>query len=169
MHPKASQHSAPTVESERAIVMRETMISTVPNALVSAAFVWLLFGGQATVSLWGMSGLAFDLVPTTFMLTLMTTIALTLIFRKRRRGTSRADAPGSGGPLPLPHHPVLRGIVLAVLLSVLFVPASVAVLSAIWIEDWSYARVLWFKIVYGILVGWAATPLVVLAALRERG
>ena len=80
MHPKASQHSAPTVESERAIVMRETMISTVPNALVSAAFVWLLFAGQATVSLWGISGLAFDLVPTTFMLTLMTTIGLTPFF-----------------------------------------------------------------------------------------
>jgi len=140
----------------------------VPNALVSAGFVWLLFGGQSRIGLWGMDGLAFDLVPTTFMLTLMTTIALTLIFRKRRRESGLLGAASPGAPLPLPRNPVLRGIALGALLLVLFVPVSVAVLSAIWTQDWSYERVLAFKIAYGIVVGWVATPLVVLAALRER-
>ena len=151
----------------RGILLRETLISTVPNAVVSAGFVWLVFAGQDTIPLWGMAGLAFDLVPTTFMLTLMTTIALTLIFRKRRRDGA---LPLAGVPVPLrvPHNPVLRGVTFGLGLLVLFVPASVALLAAIWQGDWSFEKVLAFKIFYGVLVGWAATPLVVLAALRER-
>jgi hypothetical protein len=155
-------------EPARSIVLRETAISTLPNAVVSAGFVWLLFGGQSRIGLWGMNGLAFDLVPTTFMLTLMTTIALTLLFRKRRRDdvlpARLIDAP----PLPVPHNPVLRGAVLGLALLVLFVPASVVVLAAVWQGDWPFAQVLAFKVVYGVAVGWVATPLVVLAALRER-
>jgi hypothetical protein len=102
------------------------------------------------------------------MLTLMTTIALTLIFRSRRRAGALPSANPLSGPLPLPRHPVLRGLALGFVLLVVFVPASIAVLSAIWTDDWSFERVLGFKIVYGIVVGWVATPLVVLAALRER-
>jgi hypothetical protein len=152
----------------RGIVLRETLISTVPNAIVSAGFVWLIFRGQDTIPLWGMNGLAFDLVPTTFMLTLMTTIALTLIFRKRHRDGALPATGSAAAPLPLPHNPLLRGLTLGLALLVLFVPASIAMLSAVWQADWSYQTVLGFKIVYGVLVGWVATPLVVLAALRER-
>lgn len=151
----------------RGILLRETLISTVPNAVVSAGFVWLIFAGQERIPLWGMAGLAFDLVPTTFMLTLMTTIALTLIFRKRRRDGA---LPPGGAPLavPVPRNPVLRGVAFGLALLLLFVPLSVALLAAIWQGDWSFERVLAFKIAYGVLVGWAATPLVVIAALRER-
>lgn len=152
----------------RGLVLRETLISTLPNAVLSAGFVWLLFGGQSRIPLWGMRGLAFDLVPTTFMLTLMTTIALTLLFRKRRRDGALADVGTAGAPLPLPRNPVLRGVVLALGLVMLFVPASVLVLAAIWQDDWPFAQVLVFKIAYGVVVGWVATPLVVLAVLRER-
>jgi putative effector of murein hydrolase LrgA (UPF0299 family) len=53
-------------------------------------------------------------------------------------------------------------------LLLLFVPASVGALAVVWQGDWSFSTVLAFKIVYGVLVGWVATPLVVLAALRER-
>ncbi|MEQ5788881.1 hypothetical protein J3454_13360 [Erythrobacter sp. NFXS35] len=155
------------IEPVRGIVLRETLISTLPNAVVSAGFVWLLFREQATIPLWGMNGLAFDLVPTTFMLTLMTTIALTLVFRKRRRDGVLPSAGASPAPLALPHNPLLRGLVFGIGLLLLFVPISVFALSAIWRGDWTYAEVLAFKIVYGVLVGWAATPLVVLAVMRE--
>lgn len=152
----------------RSVVLRETLISTLPNAVVSAGFVWLVFRGQSVIPLWGMNGLAFDLVPTTFMLTLMTTIALTLLLRKRRRDGAFADQRDAAAPLPLPHNPVLRGAMLGAALLVLFVPVSVLVLGAVWQGDWPFAQVLVFKIAYGVVVGWVATPLVVLAALRER-
>jgi hypothetical protein len=157
-----------TSDPASSVVLRETLISTVPNAVVSAGFVWLLFGGQSHIPLWGMNGLAFDLVPTTFMLTLMTTIGLTLLLRKRRQSGTLAVAAEAAAPLLLPRNPVLRGVVLGAALLLLFVPACVFILAAVWQDDWPFAWVLAFKIAYGVAVGWVATPLVVLAALREK-
>lgn len=150
------------------VVLRETLISTVPNAVISAGFVGLVFREQSRIPLWGMNGLAFDLVPTTFMLTLMTTIGLTLLFRRRRRSGSLPAMAHGAAPLPLPHNAVLRGLVLGLALLLLFVPACVVLLAAVWQGDWPFAQVMAFKIAYGVAVGWVATPLVVLAVLRER-
>ena len=146
------------------ILATEAAISIVPNALVSALFVWLMFGGRATVPLWGMQGLAFDLVPTTFMLTLMTTIALTLIVRARRRKGLAQVPPGQPR---VPCNVVARGIVFGLTLCGLFLPVSIVLLWLGWDGDWSYGRVMGFKIAYGVAVGLVATPLVVLAALRD--
>lgn len=156
-----------TSDPANSVVLRETLISTVPNAVVSAGFVGLVFSGQSRIPLWGMNGLAFDLVPTTFMLTLMTTIGLTLLLRKRRRSGSLPAAAQGATPLPLPRNPVLRGLALGLALLVLFVPVSVLILAAIWQGDWPFAQVMAFKIAYGVAVGWVATALVVLAVLRE--
>ena len=150
----------------RRTLTTEAAISIIPNALVSALFVWLLFRGVQRIGLWGMEGVAFDLVPTTFMLTLMTTIGLTTIVR-RRVGAGKAKH--AAGNTRLPRNPVLRGIALGlIMLLLLFVPASVMVLSVVWTGDWSFNAMLLFKIFYGIVVGLIATPLVVLAALRDR-
>ena len=146
------------------ILTTEAAISVVPNALVSALFVWLMFGGKARVPLWGSNGVAFDLVPTTFMLTLMTTIALTLIVRARRRKGLARVPPGAPR---LPHNVVLRGIILGLTLCGAFLPVSIGLLWLGWEGDWSYGRVMTFKIVYGVAVGLVATPLAVLAALRD--
>lgn len=146
------------------ILATEAAISIVPNALVSALFVWLLFRDTPAIPLWGMQGVAFDLVPTTFMLTLMTTIALTLIVRARRRRGLAAAAPGS---LALPGNVLLRAVTLALLLCLVFVPLTVLLLRMGWSGDWSYDRMMGFKIAYGIAVGLVATPLAVLAALRD--
>lgn len=168
----ASATAAPTMAVEGGTRMTatqrrlaiESAISIVPNALVSALFVWLIFRGADTIPLWGTQGVAFDLLPTTFMLTLMTTIALTLIVRARRRKGLPAATPGSLG---LPRNVVLRAVALALLLCVVFVPATVLVLGLVWDADWSYDQMMVFKIAYGISVGLVATPLVVLAALRD--
>ena len=155
---------ATAAETRRAL-LTEMAISIVPNALVSALFVWLLFRDAALIPLWGPKGVALDLVPTTFMLTLMTTIALTLIVRARKRAGKAATA-APGWPR-LPRHPVLRGLLLGAALSLLFVPPTVLVLHLIWTDDWTYRGMMLFKIAYGIVVGLVATPVVVLAALRD--
>lgn len=142
----------------------EAGISIVPNALVSALFVWLLFRGTDAIPLWGPQGVAFDLLPTTFMLTLMTTLGLSLIVRARRRRGVAQVAPGFPR---LPRLLPLRGIVLGLALVVVFVPVTVLALWATWDGPWSYATMMAFKIAYGIAVGLVATPLVVLAALRD--
>lgn len=154
-----------TTDETRRTLKTEAAISIIPNAVVSALFVWLLFRGVKRISLWGIEGVAFDLVPTTFMLTLMTTIGLTIIVRRRVRAGKAKHAAGN---TRLPRNPVLRGIALGLIMLLLFVPASVMALNLFWAGDWSFNQMLLFKIFYGIAVGLIATPLVVLAALRDR-
>lgn len=143
----------------------EAAISVIPNALFSALFVWLLFRDAKAIPLWGTKGVAFDLVPTTFMLTLVTTIGLTLVIRARRRKGALHVA-DLGFP-PLPRNVGARAVVLALSLSVLIVPVTVLALHLLWASNWSYAEMLAFKVAYGVMVGLVATPLVVLAALRD--
>lgn len=154
-----------TPQETRKALTTEAAISILPNAIVSALFVWLLFRGVQHIRLWGMDGVAFDLVPTTFMLTLMTTIGLTIVVRRRVRAGKVKPASGTA---KLPKNPVLRGIVLGLLMLVLFVPVTVMALTLFWAGDWSFTQMLVFKIIYGIAVGLIVTPLVVLAALRDR-
>ena len=48
---------------DHAYVGRETAISIVINSVLSALFLWLLFGGAATVPVRGVGNLAFDFLP----------------------------------------------------------------------------------------------------------
>lgn len=50
MRAKLTSHQA------NGVMLRETLISTVPNSVVSAGFVWLVFHGQTRIPLWGMNG-----------------------------------------------------------------------------------------------------------------
>lgn len=146
-------------------IMVETLIAIVLNIIVSAVFVFIMFGGMEKIGLWGTAGLALDLVPTVFMITLMTTIALTLIARSRiAAGTVLPDQ----RPSRLPANPVLRGLVLAVVATVLIVSVSVAILSALWpvTGDWSFTAVLVFKCAFSAALAIAVTPVIVRHALR---
>lgn len=149
---------------QRRYLNSQLAVSAVLNAVISALFVWLMFGGMESIPLWGMTGLAFDLVPTTFMITLMTTIALTLVTRATvRRGLPRLDRQPN-----LPANFLLRAVLLAVVATLLLVPLTTAVLWLLWEQDWSYWTVMVFKIAYGVALGFLVTPIVVRAALSDR-
>lgn len=68
--------------AHRRYLVVETAISIGVNAAVSAAFAWGLFRGVTRVPLRGAQGIGADLVPTVFMITLMLTLALTLVTRR---------------------------------------------------------------------------------------
>lgn len=150
----------------RAFIRQQVIVAVVANALISALFVWLFFGGQTRVGLWGERGLAFDLVPTVFMITLMTTIGLTFFTRAqvRRGALPRLD----GVRARLPRFPPLRGLALAVAFTLAVVPLSVALLSILWGEDWRLAVVYPFKMAFGALLGVLVTPVILRAALADR-
>ncbi len=152
--------------AHRSYIRRETLIGIVLNTIVSAVFVWLMFRGLDAIGLWGMQGLAFDLVPTTFMITLMTTIALTFITRARLRdGSAPALAPRGWRP---PAFPPVRGVLLGLAFTLALVPAAVGVLSLVWRRDWTFNEVLVFKMIYGAVLGAVVTPIVLRLALMDR-
>ncbi|MBA3895576.1 MAG: hypothetical protein H0X36_00230 [Sphingomonadaceae bacterium] len=150
---------------QRKFVWIQQAVSAVLNALVSALFVWVMFGGLTAVELWGKTGLAFDLVPTTFMITLMTAVALTLVTRAAVRNGQVPPLATSG--LPLPRHLLLRAPLLALAATMTLVPLSVGVLRSTWHGDWSYGAVMIFKIAYGVMLGAIITPIVIKAALAD--
>lgn len=139
-------------------------VSAVLNALISALFVWLVFRGTDRITLWGGTGLAADLVPTTFMITLMSTIALTLATRGAVRA-GKLEIRGSRWRIP--RNPFLRGLLFAAAATLLLVPLTALVLWAIWSGDWSYDKVMLFKIAYGVALGFVVTPIIISAAAAD--
>jgi len=148
----------------------ETTIAVAINAVISALFAWGLFRGAAAVPLWGAAGIGLDLVPTVFMITLMMTIALTLITRKRMRAGAIDPLRGIDAPAWLawlPHNVLLRALALALPLTAILVPASVSVLAAAGASSMGFATFVGFKILYGAAVGALVTPIIVLRVLHE--
>lgn len=147
-------------------IRTETTISAVLNAVIGAAFVFLMFGGMQTIGLWGANGLAIDLLPTVFMITLMTTVGLTLITRARVRA---GKVPKRSGRSSLSNNVFARALVLAAGSTIAFVPASVLGLALIWAVsgDWLFIAVLVFKVMYSALLGVIVTPIILRAALAD--
>lgn len=149
----------------RKFLWTQQAVSVLANAIISAVFVWLVFGGVERIGLWGAAGLAADLVPTTFMITMMMAIGLTLMTRNLiRKGNLPRVAEKSG----LPRNLLLRAPLLAFVATLILVPLTVATLSLLWSRDWTYIEVLIFKIIYGVVLGAIVTPIVIGAALRDQ-
>lgn len=159
----AKQANARLDPQQKRYLRLQLAVAVPVNALLGALFVWLVFGGAARIGLWGSTGLAADLVPTTFMITLMTTIGLTFA----TRATLRAGKLHALPPKRVPRNALLRGIAFALVATLVLVPASVLLLWAVWRGEWSYSAVLWFKVVYAVLLGLLITPVIVLSALGD--
>jgi hypothetical protein len=149
----------------RAYVVKETAISIVINSVLSAFFVWLMFGGRTQVPLWGVGNLAFDFVPQTFMISLMSVLVPSALTRKRRR----AGAVGSCEPVLswLPRNLPLRALLAAVGGVLLFASLGTLLLAALAPDPLPMASVWPMKIVYGALVAVIVTPLALCVTLGE--
>jgi hypothetical protein len=152
-------------DDHRKFLWTQQAVSVVLNGIISALFVWLVFGGMERIGLWGAAGLAADLVPTTFMITLMMGIGLTLMTRGAVR---KGQVPPLSSKSVLPRNVLLRAPLLAIAATATLVPLSVLMLWLLWSRDWTYGEVMTFKIVYGVALGAIVTPIVIGAALRDQ-
>lgn len=151
-----------TPEHRRYIAV-EMAIAAVINAVLSAAFAFLVFGGRSQIGVNGVHGIVFDAVPQTFMIALMSCVVPTIL--THRRVASRAVMPLPSG-LSLPRTLLVRAILVAVLSSVLAVVAQAIVLPRFG-ASWSFAQLIAFKCVYGALLGAAIAAVAVRAALAD--
>jgi hypothetical protein len=149
----------------RAYVVKETAISIVINALLSALFVGLMFGGRSQVPHWGAGNLAFDFVPQTFMISLMSVLVPSAIARKRRRaGAVMGCAPVLAF---LPRNLPLRALLAALAGLALFASIGTLLLGALAPDPLPISVVWPMKILYGALVAAIVTPLALCVALGE--
>ncbi len=148
-------------------VRRETLIGCAFNAVLSVVFAFVVFHGVERIPLWGAQGLAVDLVPTVFMITLVGNLIVTFVTRQRVRAGSVAPlAPPARSWLP--RRAVPRMLLLAALTTIVIVPLSVAVLLLLGIDSMQFGNFVVFKIVYGAVVGALTAPLVIRTALADR-
>lgn len=148
----------------RRFIVTETLVNGALSAVLSAGFVWLIFGGRSAIPLRGADGVIFDQLPMTFMISLMMTFGLTLFTRAR---CAKGQAPRRDSRLPLPRWLPLRAVSVAVVATVLLVGISAALLAAFGPPVWSYAEVTVFKMIYGTIVAMAVTPVIVVGAMRD--
>lgn len=141
----------------------EMAIAAVINAVLSAGFVFLVFGGQDRVTVLGLSGLVVDAAPQSFMVALMSCLVPTLLTRRR-------VAAGAVAPMPrvfdVSRRLAVRAFVLAATTAILAVAVQ-AVLLPRFGQVWSFRCVLAFKCVYGAFVGAGIAALSIRLALGD--
>ena len=159
-----------------ALVRRETISNTIATAAIAVILTWLLFRGQASIrALSAPPGGIFGILPGTFNFTLLVTLALTFITRKRvSRQQVRRLAAHEGKTLgaKLPGNALARALLLAVCFTAICVPVAYGLIqvatSVQWLpQAWSLAGMAVFFVVYFVLLSLAVTPLVVWRALRD--
>jgi len=143
----------------------ETGISVIINVLISAGFMFLVFGRAASIDLWGPHGLALDFVPQTFMITLMSVVVPTLLTRKRLVGgqISRRTPRARQWPKNL----ALRASLLAVGMTVVLGGAATLLLASFWAGPQPFWPVFGGKLAYGALTASIATPIGLFLALTD--
>lgn len=154
--------------AQRRYVRTETIVSIVLNAAVSALFVWIVFRGQDVIPLWGAQGLVVDLIPTCFAITLMSTIAMTLLTRVRlKRNRVERVSTTTGIARFLPRALPLRAFAFALAVTVIAVPLSAAALALVGFDGRAYNTVLAFKIAYGAVLAVLISPPILVRALAD--
>ncbi len=152
-------------------IQRETLLGCAINAAIALFFAALLFHNTPTIPLWGTQGIAVDLIPTVFMLTLFGSLAISLLTRQRLR--QGRIAPPQARPsswisalasLPLP----ARTVIVAVLMTVALVPVTCLALMTLAVDTLAFWPFVAFKMVYAAIVGALSAPWILKAALTVR-
>ena len=164
------------IAEHSAMVRKETQINTVVTAAIAALVSWQIFGGgQGIAAINPPVGGMLGILPGTFNFTLLVSLALTLVTRRRvRLGKFRQltlperDYAGS----QLPRNIVARSVLLAVLATIVFVPISVGVVWAAtragWVSpNWSFLGMTLFFVVYFVILSIVVTPIIIWRALGD--
>jgi hypothetical protein len=141
----------------------EMAIAAVINAVLSVAFVFLVFGGGTDVPVAGSGGLIVDALPQSAMIALMSTLVPTLLTRRRMRAASILSRKGR---VWRPHNVAVRALAVALAVAVVagLAHAALLPLGPPW---WPFAAVLAYKTGYGALLGMAIARWAVIAALAD--
>lgn len=133
--------------AQRRYLAVETVIGAIINAILSAAFVFIVFGGHATVPVWGPGGLVLDAVPQTLMVSLMSMLVPGLLTRKRLiAGKVNGAALATVGTI------VRRSILVAVLLAGALTGLQ-SLLFSFGPPRFPFGVVLAAKVLYGAILG----------------
>lgn len=172
----SSSPSSPGSGSHAVVVRRETVANTVATAVIAALLSLVIFRGRDSIPpLEAPPGGIFGILPGTFNFTLLVTIVLTLIVRARvRRGQLARPGSGEGSMrgARLPANVVARGLVMALLATLVLVPLSGGLVyglvgAGLLPARWSLAGMGGYFVAHFVVLSLVVTPVVVWRALRD--
>ena len=133
------------------------------NAVISAAFTWAVFGGQQDAPVWTSGGVIADLLPQTFMVSLMSVLVPTLLTRKRRGAgvISYGDRASR-----ISANVFVRAIGAALVATIVLVGIAAAAMAASGIDRVGIQMLFATKVVLGALVALIVTPIALRAELN---
>lgn len=138
------------------LIKRETLVSIVINVVISLAFFWLVFADTDPIPVWGVGNYVFDLIPQTFMITLMSVLVPgTIVARKLRAGNVGTFPVAK----PLLRNRLVRAIVFAVSAVCITVVLASATLVAFGIDTIPSMPALASKLLIGGALAAIVTPL----------
>jgi hypothetical protein len=140
------------------------------NAAINGGVGYLLWGSISAVPLWGLRGIAADVIATAFLLPFLYCVIATPPLRRAVRHGSLPPLPADALPralraLPAPAR--LRGVVLGLLALATLASATIVTLTALGVESLPSSWCIAFK------AGWAAVlaaivgPVIALTAIAE--
>lgn len=141
----------------------ECIGSAVVNGLLNLGAGELLFHGRQLIPVEGPPGLLRDTIGETFLVTGLSYMAASLISRHRRR---KGKLPQTG-TLSTRGNIYLRSLIVALIFTAIFVPLNTLLLPKFYVGGLSFQQVIWFKAIYGALLGAIASYLAISRAFRE--
>jgi hypothetical protein len=146
-------------------IRKETLISSIINALISIAFFAALFRNAPQLILGDTSRLTMDFLPQAFFVGLFAALPASLLTMKRiKAGTVTLD--GEGRP-PLPQSLPLRIAFLALGSLLLFGGGAVLIFSLLAPIELSFVSALVMKTAYAIFITLIITPLAIRSLLLK--
>ena len=157
--------SGPGGASLRAYLRAETGLSIAINMVLSLVFFLIVFGLAPSIPVAGIGGYAFDFLPQSFMIALMSTLMPGIITAGRIRSGRIRGAPVAGEAQSV--GALIRRSVLtaaaALLIGVVIAAVLLAVATSVALT-WGWA--LFAKLLYGGLLAAIITPIGLRVALR---
>ena len=129
-------------------IRKETVVSAIISAVISAAFFFGLFGFEGPVPVEGPGNYAFDFLPQSFFVSLMACLVPTLLLRKAVRGGkihNRAPAPEVRSAFGWALASALLGFALGAVVA--------AVLWFLPVDEFAFVPAFVAKIIYGAALG----------------
>ncbi|MBB6255389.1 hypothetical protein [Nitrospirillum iridis] len=147
-------------DDQRRYIVVETAVGVLISAAVSVLFVFIVFGGQNVVPLAGHVGVAFDSLPQSFMIVLMSILMPTFLTRRRLRFRTYLRM-NERKRISLPRNALIRSLALAVPAAIVCWLFHVTILPIVSAPEWNFFSLLFYKAIYGALLSLIFSPVAI--------
>jgi hypothetical protein len=155
-------------DHRRYLIVEQGGGAAIVNFLLNGAIAWGVFRHLDVVPLWGEQSIAGDTIVTGVVLPLLTCLIATGIVRRQVLGGKvRALVDAHPSVAWMPQRTVVRGLVLAMAVSLTLVPSTLALLTVLGVEGMGFWGFVLFKATWASAAAFVVQPVVALWAIGD--